>query len=150
MLSLTLAVGGTLLITFAVLSYIGLRQLERGVDTTFTPCGLSSPDGSLTCTDFIEHFGWCSNGEFEWSDDVWNIGWFDDTAYNVGHTPPPSNTATQELTQVQAVKEKPAWRRVSWKVWVAVFLTGTAIGGWFDEHESPAARPTSSVNVSTP
>ncbi len=75
MSAILLSITGTLLLVFAIGGALSRKLAARNTQAAFAGgqvCGMSSPDGSLTCTSNIEHLGWCSNSGVEWCADAWN------------------------------------------------------------------------------
>lgn len=73
--AILLTIAGTLLLVFAI---SGAIRMKLGIQTSspalnaIPMCGMLSPDQSMTCTNSIEHLGWCGHAGQEWSGALWN------------------------------------------------------------------------------
>jgi len=131
MLPIVLTVIGFSLL--AAVSYVVIRQTD--VDDTFTPCDMYSPDDGVQCDDFIGHNGWCSSGDLQWSGDVWNIGFLDETR---------ASHASLAPTLIQAVTnpQPKAKHRRNWKLWASILFIGFGLGCAATAlEEKPATEP---------
>lgn len=77
-----LTITGTLLLVLAISAAIRIKLTVNAPQLgplVMPPCGMTSPDGSLRCTNSIEHLGWCSADGTEWSGDCWNCDQYAET-----------------------------------------------------------------------
>jgi hypothetical protein len=79
MTAILLAVVGTLLLAYAILRPFIDTGRSTKPEIMDDQCGSTSPDGKYFCDDHMFHYGWCSYGDIEWSDNAWAIGSDDNT-----------------------------------------------------------------------